>query len=193
MIVRLLTVLWLTTVWVLLWGSPTLANIASGALIAAALTWGFPVGRSANARYRPLAILRFGAWFAQALVVANVTVAREILRPRPALDQGIIAVQLRSSSQLVTAFVANAISLTPGTLTVEVVPEPDRDDRPTARALAVHSLTTSDEDAVRVQCAAIEALVVAAFGTDEDRRRLEMAPVPPDGMDLRDASKEDRT
>ena len=170
MIARIATAAWLTIVWVLLWGSPTPANIAGGGVVAGLVTWGFPVGRSTGTRFHVISIVRFAIWFAWALVVANLKVAREIVRPRVTLDQSVVEVQLRATSRLVTAFVANSISLTPGTLTVEVAPDPG--DGRVAHTLAVHSLDESDEATVRRDCAAVEALVVAAFGTDDDRRRV---------------------
>lgn len=170
MIARIGTATWLTLVWVLLWGTPTPANIAGGLVVAVTLTWAFPVARSTGTRFHLVSIVRFALWFVTALVVANVKVAREVVRPRLRLDQSVVAVQLRATSDLVTAFVANSISLTPGTLTVEVRPDPG--DGRVAHVLEVHSLNERDEGVVRRDCAAIEALVVAAFGTDDDRRRL---------------------
>lgn len=168
---RLLVVAWLTLVWVMLWGSPSPANLAGGVAVAALVTGGFPVGRAGRPGVHPVAIARFGAWFAGALVVATCRVAVLAVRPRVDLDQSVVPVRLRATSVLVTAFVANSISLTPGTLTVEVVPDDDADDVG-PRSLLIHSLDTSDVAAVRRDCAAIESLVVAAFGTEEDRRRL---------------------
>ncbi len=183
---RVLTVAWLTVVWVLLWGSPTPANVGGGLLVAAALTWGFPLGRSPRSTVRPAAVVRFGVWFVGALVVATCRVAALAVRPRVRLDQSIVAVQLRATSSLVTAFVANSISLTPGTLTVAVLPDVDTvPDGAGAgpRVLEIHSLNTSDAVAVRRDCAAIEALVVAAFGTQDDRRRVAAGPPPELGED----------
>ena len=177
---RLLTAAWLTFVWVMLWGSPSPANLAGGVVVAALVTWGFPVGRSGRPDIHPIAIARFGAWFVGALVVATCRVALLAVRPRLHLDQSVVAVQLRATSVLVTAFVANSISLTPGTLTVEVVPDDEADDAG-PRSLLIHSLDTSDAAAVRRDCAAIESLVIAAFGTDDDRRRL--ADAAPTGED----------
>ncbi|MHB1139933.1 MAG: Na+/H+ antiporter subunit E [Microthrixaceae bacterium] len=177
---RLLTVAWLTFVWVMLWGSPSPANLVGGVAVAACVTWGFPIARSGRPDIHPIAIARFGLWFAGALVVATCRVATLAVTPRLRLDQSVVPVQLRATSVLVTAFVANSISLTPGTLTVEVVPD-DESDGVGPRALLIHSLDTSDAAAVQRDCAAIESLVVAAFGTDDDRRRV--ADAAPAGED----------
>lgn len=179
MISRLVTVAWLTLVWVLLWGSATPANVSGGLLISAVLTWGFPVARSVGARIHVVAVVRFACWFAGALVVANLKVAREVVRPRLQLDQRMVSVQLRATSDLVTAFVANSISLTPGTLTVEIAPDPGPGDGQVAHVLEVHSLDASDDASIRRECATIEELVVAAFGTDGDRRLVAATPFDP--------------
>lgn len=181
---KVLTVVWLTLVWVLLWGSATVANIAAGAVLSTLLVTAFPLGDERGAPLRPLAVLSFGWWFARALVVANLTVARQILRPRLELEQGIVAVPLRSSSPVVATFVANSISLTPGTLTVDVRPtefgvsEHDRGDRPSRPpVLFVHCLVTGDPDDVRAEGLRLEERVVAAFGNAADRDAMH-APVP---------------
>ena len=55
--------------------------------------------------------------------------------------------------------VANAISLTPGTLTIEVATDPN--------VLYVHVLHLHDIDAVRRDVTRLERSVLRAFGTDE--------------------------
>ena len=184
---RVLTVLWLTLVWVMLWGSASVANVAAGLVLAALLVTVFPLGDERGAPLRPLAVASFGWWFVRALVVANLTVAAQILRPRLQLAQDIVAVPLRSSSAVVATFVANAISLTPGTLTVDVRPaefgvaEHDEGDRPsTPPVLFVHCLVTGDPDDVRADGLELEQRVVRAFGNAADRAAIEgPAPVWP--------------
>jgi len=54
------------------------------------------------------------------LIVANWQVLVDVLRPRLRIAEGIVAVPLVSRSPIIATFVANAITLTPGTLTVEI-------------------------------------------------------------------------
>ena len=177
---RFLTTLWLTVVWVMLWGSPSAANIAGGVAVASFVTLAFPVGNDRNRPIRPVAVARLGAWFLAALVIATVNVAAQTVRPRLRLEQRLVTVQLRATSELVVAFVANSISLTPGTLTVGVEPDDtDAELGDRTRTLLVHSLNASDAESVRSDCAHIEELVVAAFGTADDRTRIEASPYSP--------------
>lgn len=172
---RALVVLWLTFVWVMLWGEVSVGNVVGGAVLGVLIVTAFPTGPDHGRGIRPLAVVGFGLWFAKELVVANLTVAAQVLRPRLALQQGIVAVPLRTSSPLVTTFVANSISLTPGTLTVEIRPaefgveEHDAGTEPTTPpVLYVHCLVTGDPDDVRAAGRDLEERVVRAFGTAAD-------------------------
>ncbi len=66
---RALLVVWLGPVWVLLWGSPTPANLLSGLLVAVVLVAVFPPRSGPSvAGLHPIAVLRYGLHFARELV-----------------------------------------------------------------------------------------------------------------------------
>lgn len=121
---RLVTVSWLMVLWVVLWRDLSLANVASGfvisAVVASVLTLPWAGGAEGQVRVRPLAVVTFLGYFAWKLLEANVVLAREIVTPRNHIQTGIIAVPLTGSSAQVVTVVANAVSLTPGTVTLEV-------------------------------------------------------------------------
>lgn len=160
--------LWLTAVWVGLWGSLTAANVLGGLLVAAvllALPSGVrppvdPAGRDCSAGLRPLALLRFATFFGYDLVRASLQVAALALRPRPLLRQAVVAVPVEGASDALLTLLANAISLTPGTLTLDV-------DRQRAM-LYVHVLNVGVEpgavEQVRRDIMALEALAIRAVG-----------------------------
>lgn len=186
MMARVLLVLWLTLVWVLLWGTASIGNVLAGLVIGSLLVLVVPPGRDRRTGLHPVAILRYLAHFAWALVVATVTVTRTVLRPRLDLDEGIIAVPLRAVSPVVVSFVANSITLTPGTMTVDIRPRSygtgedstgTAGDPGVAPVLFVHCLVTGDPEAVRAAARRFEELVVAAFGSPEDR--LALTGLPP--------------
>ncbi|MDQ2678949.1 MAG: Na+/H+ antiporter subunit E [Actinomycetota bacterium] len=171
---RVLVTAWLTVVWVLLWGGLTVGNVLAGLLLATLLTTAFPLGPDRDTGVHPVALLRFGAHFAVALVQSTAAVARSVLRPLSRLEEGIVAVPLHVRSPVVVSFVANAISLTPGTLTVDIRPRSygitsTGPDNPT---LFVHCLVVGDPDSVRTDAWHLERLAVAAVGTREDRASL---------------------
>jgi multicomponent Na+:H+ antiporter subunit E len=173
---RIALIAWLTALWVILWRDLTVANVASGALVAVTilglyrlrtLTLGEEAPRAHT--LRPLALARFAGWFVYKLVVSNVVVAREIVTPRDTIRSGIIAVPVIGHSDLVTTVVADAISLTPGTLTLEV-----RHDPPT---LYVHVMHLYDPDRVRRDILTLQLMIVRAIGSREAVGQAESAVV----------------
>lgn len=167
---RPILVLWLVVVWVALWGDLTFANVAGGVLVAAALTMAIPVtgdrGRatSAGAVVRPLAALHFAGWFALKLVEANVVVGWEVLTPRSRINEGVVAVPLHGCSDSLTTVVASCVSLTPGTLVIDV----DRDPL----VLYVHVLHLRTPEEIRSEVKTLERLAINAFGTASARASL---------------------
>lgn len=162
-------VLWLTAVWVGLWGTVTPANVLGGLVVAAVLVATLPLNEvESEGVIRPLGVLRFVAHFAQDLVRASLQVAVLVLRPRRALRQAVIAVDVRGESDQLLTLLANAISLTPGTLTLEV-------DRPRS-ILYVHALDVGDDphgvERLRADILRVERLAVLAIGSPRARHEL---------------------
>lgn len=101
----------------------------------------------------PVRVVSLGLAFLRDLALSSVAVARTVLDPRRAAP-GFVTVPLAAATtDLEIALVANYITLTPGTLTVDV--SPDRG------SLLVHALD-ADPGAVRADVAAIEARVTGA-------------------------------
>lgn len=154
--------LWLTFVWVSLWGSWSVANVLGGLAVAAVLLLVLPLPDVVHeGRARLGAVLTFAVLFFWELVRASVTVVLQVLRPRGELRQAVLAVPVTGASDRLLTLVANAVSLTPGTLTLEV-------DRPRS-TLYVHVLNVQGGDAeVEAQRASIrrlERLAVRALGS----------------------------
>ena len=116
-----LSVLWLTAVWVGLWGSVSAANVLGGLAVAVVLVRLLPVPREPDrAVVRVVPLLRFAARFAVDLVVSSGQVVVLAVRPRTRLRSAVVAVRVRAASDTLLTVLADAISLTPGTLTIEV-------------------------------------------------------------------------
>ena len=149
----------LLSLWLLAWGEASVANIASGVAAAVALLIAFPPGPSRVGRVRLSAagIARLIAYVVKQLVVANAGMTRRILRNDLA-HGGVLAHRLRTPSDLTVTLMSSIISLSPGTMTVDV------DDR--SETLYVHVLDLSDTDAARASLARLEQLVVDAVSTD---------------------------
>jgi multicomponent Na+:H+ antiporter subunit E len=130
---RLAAVLFLT--WALLSGHFDAAHLGAGAvaslLVAAATArlWELPpdVG---PARGRPFADLRWGrallylVWLVREIAVSAAQVAYLVLHPRLPIDPGLVRFRATLPHTLARLTLANSITLTPGTVTLEV----DRDD-----------------------------------------------------------------
>lgn len=148
---------WLLLVWFALWERLSLANAISGIAVAGAITLLHPSRERRVGRPRPIAVIRLLLYFSWKLIEATVVVAWEVVTPRSRIRQGIIAVPVRGVSQTLTTVVANMITLTPGTLTVDVAGD--------GSTLYVHVLHLHDAEAVRRDLRHLEALVIAAFGS----------------------------
>jgi multicomponent Na+:H+ antiporter subunit E len=86
------------------------------------------------------------------LIKANLRVAYEVLTPGFSMQAGVIKVETRTRSPLEAVLLANAISLTPGTLTLEV----DED----LRVLYVHALYVSSREEFLADIARLEDLLL---------------------------------
>lgn len=77
----------------------------------------------------------FAAWLVVRIVEANLAVVRLVLARRPELAPGVVRVAATQSDDLGRTIHANSVTMTPGTVTLEV-----RDD-----SLLVHSLVAGEE------------------------------------------------
>jgi multicomponent Na+:H+ antiporter subunit E len=162
--------LWLTLVWVGLWGSLSFANVLGGLAVAVVLLVALPLPfGSDEGVVRPLALLRFLVVFARDLVQASLQVVVLVLNPTRAVRQAVVAVPARGASDRLLTLLANAISLTPGTLTLEA-------DRSTS-TLYVHALDVGTGphgvEHLRASILAVERLAVLAMGSPQGRQALD--------------------
>lgn len=145
-------------IWVVLWADASPSVVVGGAVVATAvellLTTTPGVGR-----LRPWPFVVFLVRYLGMVVVSNLRVARQVLTPgHKGIREAIVAVPLRSDSIFVALLVSNAITFTPGTLTVELTDDP--------RVVYVHVLQFTTVEEVRSQVADLERLVAAALGVD---------------------------
>ncbi|WNV76110.1 Na+/H+ antiporter subunit E [Geodermatophilus sp. DSM 44513] len=162
-------VVWLVVVWMLLWGTPSWANLLSGVLVALVVLTVLPLPPVVGgARVRPLPLLVFLGHFLVELVVSGAQVAWQALRPGGVSSTAILRVQLRVDSDLLLTMVAEAISLVPGSLVLDL----DREQR----VMTLHVLPARDLDDVRRKKAhvlVVEERLVRAFGSADDLAAIE--------------------
>ena len=173
---------WLVVVWVALWGDLSVANVASGVVLALVVPAALRGAPRVHAPIRPLQLLRFLGFFLVNLVRSNVDVARYVLSLKSTLREGILAVPLQDpDDDLVATVVANAITLTPGTLSLELVETVEGGER--RRTLYVHLLDVEPVESRRTELLTVEYMALRAFGREEaiaalvdPRRRRPAAP-----------------
>lgn len=164
--------LWLVALWLLLWNDLSVGNVVAGCLVAAVVLIASRVPKVGcagddvgdRARIAPLSLLYFLGYVLVKLVQSNLVLAWEIVTPRNRINTGIIAVPMRTDSELALLVVANVITLTPGTVTIEAVGSPP--------VLYVNVLHLHDIDEVRRDLMRIEELSVRAFGSRTARAQL---------------------
>ena len=160
--------LWITVLWVLLWGNLSVANVVSGLTVAVVVLAVARLPRTSSgvsrSRLAPLAALHFAGFFLYKLFEANIFLAWEIVTPKNRINTGIVEVPLRTESNVATMIVANVITLTPGSLVLEAIGSPP--------VLYVNVLHLHDLERVRRDLLRIEELSVRAFGSAEARRQL---------------------
>lgn len=65
--------------------------------------------------------LRFQLTFLLAVIKSNLDVAKRVISPKLPINPGVVEVKTKLKSRLGRLFLANAITLTPGTITVDIV------------------------------------------------------------------------
>src|SRR5690606_9223364 len=83
-------------------------------------------------------VISFVFFFLYELIKANLQVAYEVVTPHYNMSPGIVKVPLDAETDLEISFLANLISLTPGTLSIDV-----SDDK---KVLYVHSMYIKDKE-----------------------------------------------
>ncbi len=147
----------LVGLWLLAWGEASVGNVVSGVAVATALLVAFPPGRRASGRLRFSAIGagRLAVYVLVQLVKSNVVMAAQILRRRAEAVPGVLAHRLSEPSEEVVTVMTSVISLSPGTMTVDVDAE--------SRIIYVHFFLLRDVDAARTSLSRLEDLAVQAI------------------------------
>lgn len=156
----------LLVAWVLVWGSASPGTILGGIVVIAVMYATFPSARPAFPafNFHPIRAARLVAYFVRQLIISNVMLSIELLRPRPAIDQVVVDVPMHTSSASILTAVSNLCAMSPGTMVVGVRTEP-----PTLRVhVLVFGVQADHEPAVET-IRTLERLAIAAFGTAGDR------------------------
>nr|WP_272898183.1 Na+/H+ antiporter subunit E [Agromyces seonyuensis] len=158
----------LVALWLFLWDSVTVMTIVTGILIAVVVQ---------RVLYLPPVLFsgRLNLWRALVLGArmivdvsrASVQIAWFAIDPRWQPSNAIIAVQLHTRSDVVMTLTAEAISVVPGTVVVDI----DR-ERGVLYLHAIGTRTEADVEHVRHGVIGTEERIVLAVGTHEEAERI---------------------
>lgn len=154
--------------WVVLSGSLGPQDLLIGALCAGAVTLVTPdrflaIGRDPEGfglrlgRISPWGVIRYGLWLLWEIVQANVQVAWLVLHPRMPVEPKLLRFRVGFRNRIPQVVLAHSITLTPGTVTV------DLDDR---GEYLVHALVP--DFAGPLLEADVQNGIARAFGEDEE-------------------------
>ncbi|MDH6237920.1 Na+/H+ antiporter subunit E [Cryobacterium sp. CG_9.6] len=164
----------LAVLWMLLWGSASWLNFVTGigfAILVSVAFYLVPVQLSDRANV--WFILSFFVRLIVDIVRASVSVAALALSPRLVTSNAIVAVHLRTRSDLILTWTAVATSIVPGSIVVEI----DREHS----TLYLHVLnirSAGDLERFRRSVLDTERRIIRAVGSRQDVERLR-GIVPP--------------
>lgn len=139
---QLLLNILLAVAWMLLVGELEAETFIEGIIVGYLILW---VSRSAlggTKYFRKIPItINFIFYFIKELIVANLKVAFDIVTPKDYMKPGIIAIPLDVKTNIEITLFANLLTLTPGTLSLDVSHD--------KKVLYVHALYVNDAESFR--------------------------------------------
>lgn len=128
--------------WAALFSAFTLPSLAIGFAVGYAILWVLsPLFSGSRYCQMLLAMVRLILFFFWELLVSSLQVAWDVLTPTHRSRPGIVAVPIEANTELEITTLANLVSLTPGTLSLDL-----SEDRKT---LYVHAMFVDDPATIR--------------------------------------------
>ena len=133
----------ISMLWALLTGKISIGNLLIGYFLGYfSLMLMNPSKGQKNSYFRKsYQFIHFTLFFTKELVVSSYRVAKDVTKPLPLMRPGVIGIPIDAETDLEITMLANIISLTPGTLSLEV--SPDR------KTLYIHAMYVTDPDDLR--------------------------------------------
>lgn len=129
----------LSLIWVALTGNFTGVNFLFGFILSFCMMWVMARKKADNSYFtRGPKVVAFILFFLKELVKANIQVAYDVMTPTFYMKPGIIRIPLSVKTDLEITLLANLITLTPGTLSLDV-----SDDK---KVLYVHAMYIHDKE-----------------------------------------------
>lgn len=136
---RFLSNLFLSFIWLAVTGTFSFENFVFGFVLSFVLMWLITTNRREEKYFSRIPkLISFIGFFLYELIKANVQVAYDVITPKYYMKPGIIRIPLEAKTDLEITLLANLITLTPGTLSLDV-----SDDR---TVLYVHAMYVNDRE-----------------------------------------------
>jgi multicomponent Na+:H+ antiporter subunit E len=128
----------LTFIWVLLTGSTDILNFFFGFALSFLVLW-ITFSGNKDRKYFSLLpqLISFGFFFLYELFKANIQVAFDVITVKHYMKPGIVKYPLDATTDVEITFLANLISLTPGTLSLDVSCD--------KKVMFIHAMYVEDE------------------------------------------------
>ncbi|GAB2701209.1 Na+/H+ antiporter subunit E [Nocardia thraciensis] len=140
-LVRIGVLLWLTVVYMALWGDLSVGNALAGLAIGALIIVALPLPRiPISGRLHPLSLLELIALSSYYAIESSLQIAWFAIRPSGAPVSGVLRVRMSIRSDLVLVLCTDVLNLIPGTMVLEL-------DR-TTHTVWVHVLDVGSDEAV---------------------------------------------
>ena len=163
-VVRLFVLGWMTIVWVLLWGTFSIANILGGLVVSIIVMELLPLPRvPVEGRVHLLSAVRLGVYIFIESMRSTISVGWLAIRPAPPPVTGVLRCRLTIKSDLVLTLWTDIMNNIPGTMVLEI-------DQ-VRRIVYVHVLDVSTDRAVADfyrSARLIERLLIRTFERDSE-------------------------
>jgi multicomponent Na+:H+ antiporter subunit E len=134
----------ISLLWALLTGQVSVGNLTLGFVLGYfALTLLYTRAEEKKNSYfqKTMQVVGFTLFFTKELLAATWRVAQDVVKPLPLMRPGVVGIPLDAKTDLEITLLANVISLTPGTLSLDV-----SEDRKT---LYIHAMYVVNPDDLR--------------------------------------------
>ena len=119
---RIISALLLFAFWLLLSATYDVAHIMAGVLFTGIVMWLNPSDATSTRKVSWLALLGYPPWLAVRILKSGLHVSRLILTPALPISPRLIRHQTKLENDAELVVLGNSITLTPGTITVDVAP-----------------------------------------------------------------------
>ena len=132
----------LALLWAAVVGSVDPAHLLTGFVVGYGVLWlARPVLGPTRYFGKLIEALRFVTFFVYELVLSNLRVAWDVLTPKAYRRPGVVAVPLDAESDVEITLLANLVTLTPGSLSLDIAPD--------RSCLYVHAMFVDDVEQLR--------------------------------------------